>query len=166
MAQTRRPCRQGISLAGLMLLLGVSAGLFGWEGCDAPASPPAQGVLLRVGELTITPGQFQDRRLQSQFIPLQGPGDDAAPQLPAEGVLRELVEELLIEHYARDQGLKVSDGELDQALAEIRGALPPAEFDTLIIESAQSPQGYRRQLRLRLLRIKAIRQAAAAQSYP
>jgi hypothetical protein len=138
------------------VLLGLAAFGFLW-GCPAPVNNGTDTFLLRVGTVTVSPEAFEKRLAHTRVLATHGQGLQIDAGLTADEVLGEIVEELLIRQYAKDQDIGVTDVEVDRAMEEIRGQLPMAEFEILIIESAQSLEGFRRDLKNRLLAGKVIR---------
>jgi len=147
------------------VLLGLGlASLLSMAGCSPPAAEQPEQILLRVGDSTVTLKAFQKRLNREKTAAAQGDEPVAAhDDADVRQALREMVEELLICLYARDQGITVSAAEVDQALDEIRGALPVDEFENLILESAQTPARFREGVYKRLLTAKAVQQAVLAQ---
>lgn len=119
--------------------------------------------LLRVGDATITRDTFEKRLAHARIFSTDGHGLVVDTHTSADHILQELVEELLIQQYAKYQNIGVTEVEVDQALADIRGELPQTEFETLIMESAQTLKGFRQNLYNRLLTEKVIRQAVMEQ---
>ncbi|MEM9187590.1 MAG: peptidylprolyl isomerase [Myxococcota bacterium] len=76
--------------------------------------------------------------------------------------LRSLVDERLIAQRAEQAEITVTEGEVDDAIAEIRrrNGLDPEAFWQAVVRQGLNREGYLHSIRVRLLRIKLLRQEA------
>lgn len=114
--------------------------------------------LLRVRGLSMTPSEFNQavKAVSEEAFPGE---QNVAPAVLNDlrmRVLTQITEELMIGAYAADQGIQVSDEELDKAVADIKADYPDNTFEETLLENAISFQFWRNQLATRLLVEKVI----------
>jgi len=123
---------------------------------DQEPQPP----LVQVGERTISLAQFHAEAGET----LDGVSEQSAAeqQMLQRRLLAQLIDRELILIEAEKLGIEISPGELEMALAELRGAYRPDEFQEVLQASGQNPELWLQQLKLRLLTEKVAEQATAA----
>jgi FKBP-type peptidyl-prolyl cis-trans isomerase (trigger factor) len=143
-------------LPWMVAFLVTAIGLATLGGCTR--KKVEEEFLLRVRGLSITPSEF------NQAVKAAGedilPGDSSAEPSVLNDlcmrVLTQITEEMMISAYAADQGIQVSDEELDKAVADIKADYPDNTFEETLLENAISFQFWRKQLAARLLVEKVI----------
>jgi phage gp36-like protein len=124
--------------------------------CSRPSQD--NGYLIRVGGSTVTVSEFNhavDAAAEDVY-----PGEQeiaAATQNDLRvRVLNQLAEELIISERAKALDIKVSDEELEHAVAEIKSDYPDDTFEKTLLENAVSFKAWKKKLALRLLINKVI----------
>jgi hypothetical protein len=137
--------------AAILLLMGLLAG------CGpAPAVPPV-AYLIRVGERTLTPADFE-AAWGAWNTAGGGESLDEPNALRAAktNLLQQLAEQMVLLERAREIGLTVSDTELAAAVAAIRQDYPEDAFEQMLIENAVARPKWEEALRQRLVIDKLI----------
>lgn len=131
------------SLCGLLLLLPCLS----LSACQNESAP-----LIKIGERALSLADFRQeiRPLQIELV-----------QLPAEQqslllrqVLSQLIDQELLLAEAERRGIDISEQEMQQALADLRGDYTAEEFREILRGSDQEPAHWMQQLRIRLLSAK------------
>lgn len=140
--------RLSIILAGVCLLLFIH--------CSRPTQD--DGYLIRVGSSTVTVSEFNhavEAAAEDVYPGEQEIGGATQNDLRMR-VLNQMAEELVITERAKALGFKVSDEELDRAVAGIKSDYPDDTFEKTLLENAVSFQAWKKKLALRLLINKVI----------
>jgi len=138
----------------------LGAILVAWAGflsCSDSQGPVSPEVLIRINDSFITVDTFQKAVL------------DATDDFPADmdmdagmladirlRILNQFTERLILIEKARELNLQISDTELEEAIASIKGDYPKGEFDQVMLEQAVSFQQWKNDLRIRLLMVKVV----------
>jgi hypothetical protein len=124
--------------------------------CSRPAKD--NGYLIRVGNSTVTVSEFNhavEAAAEDVFSGEQEIGEATQNDLRMR-VLNQLAEELMITERGKALGFKVSDEELERAVADIKSDYPDDTFEKTLLENAVSFQAWKKKLALRLLINKVI----------
>lgn len=140
--------RLSLILASVCLLLFIH--------CSRPAQD--NGYLIRVGSSTVTVSEFNHavEAAAEDVYPGEQEIEGAAQNDLRLRVLNQMAEELAIVERAKALGIKVSDEELDRAVADIKSDYPDDTFEKTLLENAVSFQVWKKKLVLRLLINKVI----------
>lgn len=125
--------------------------------CTEPVEQGEGAVLLRVGERSVSVGEFREALDMAKSV--YPPGSIESPEhhmALCHRVLRETIETVILEATAEDLGIRVTDKELHDAVSEIEGDDPDEEFKRLLMENAVSYTLWKDRLRQRLLMNKVI----------
>lgn len=142
-----------------LILLAVAAG------CDSGgrAAPAPERYRVRVGETGVTATTFQEVFEISKTAYVH---DDITRtevlQQARRAFLNQMVERLTLLERARELELRVSESELDQAVAAARSGYPEGAFERMLLESAIAFDTWKEELRVRLLMERAVEADLAA----
>lgn len=132
--------------------------LVAWAGflsCSDSQGPVPPEVLIRIKDSFITVDTFEKAVL------------DATDDFPADmdagmladirlRILNQFTERLILIEKAKELNLQISDMELEEVIASIKGDYPKGEFDQVLLEQAVSFQQWKNDLRIRLLMVKVV----------
>jgi hypothetical protein len=128
-----------------------------WTGCGRPPAVEPAAYLMRVGERTLTPADFEAAWVAWKAASGGEPVDEPnAVRAARADLLQQLTEEMVLLERARELGLSVSDAELADAVAAIRRDYPEDAFDQMLIENAVARPKWEAALRQRLVIDKLI----------
>jgi parvulin-like peptidyl-prolyl isomerase len=137
------------------LLFLFAALVAAWPACDVFDGPTEKAVLT-VGSLKISPEELKDQWKRMEFEP----GGTSKEQF--DSLLQRVVDHYLILEYAKQQGLSVSDEELESAVKEIKKDYAEKDFQDLLLKGYIDYGEWKEELRERLLNKKVISKASAA----
>ena len=135
-----RFCKTVIGTGSLILLCLLA-------GCGQKDADLGKEVLIRVGTRNLTVLEFNNA-----FEIAKIAYDDSLRQQPEDlrdaqiRLLNELTVEMILLEEAQKIGIKVSDQELEKAVAEIKGDYPEGEFEKTLLEFAVSRSRRKRQI--------------------
>ena len=136
-----------------LVLLAIAAG------CDSggtSASAPER-YRVRVGETGITSAAFKEVFDISKTA--YAHDDLTRPQVLEQArraFLHQMVERLTLLERARELELRVSEAELEQAVAAARAGYPEGAFEQMLLESSISMETWKEELRVRLLMERTV----------
>ena len=151
-----RFCKTVIGTGSLILLCLLA-------GCGQKDADLGKEVLIRVGTRNLTVLEFNNA-----FEIAKIAYDDSLRQQPEDlrdaqiRLLNELTVEMILLEEAQKIGIKVSDQELEKAVAEIKGAYPEGEFEKTLLEFAVSYDSWKNRLKNRLIMNKVIEEELAS----
>lgn len=126
--------------------------LAAWPACDA-FDRPAEKVVISVGSRKITPEDLKAHLKRMAFEP------DVANQERFDSLVEMLVDHYLVLEYGKQQGLSVSDEELENTVREIKKDYAEKDFQDLLlkgyIDYGEWKEGLREQLLIRKITRKA-----------
>ncbi len=124
--------------------------------CDRPTQE--DNYLIHVGSSTVTVSEFKQavQAAAEEVFPGEQEVNAAAQNDLRVRVLNQLTEELIITERAKAMGLRVSDEELEHAVAGIKADYPDDTFEKTLLENAVSFQSWKEKLATRLLIDKVI----------
>lgn len=133
----------------LCIFLMVSAG---FAGCDFFGFSGKKAVIT-VGKSRLGPGAFKKeiKRLASD-LEIDGPGIKEV----IASLVEVIVERLLVQEYARDNGIEVSAKELEEAVDEIKKDHEGADFKEILLRGYIDFDEWKEELRQQLLRKKVV----------
>ncbi|MBI5896821.1 MAG: SurA N-terminal domain-containing protein [Desulfobacterales bacterium] len=137
-------------------LLVVVMGLWVYGGCTRKKAE--EEYLLRVRSLSMSPSEFNQavKAASEEAFPGEQNMEPSVLNDLCMRVLTQITEEMMISAYAADQGIQVSNEELDKVVADIKADYPDSTFEETLLENAISLQFWRKQLAARLLVEKVI----------
>lgn len=137
-------------------LLVVVMGLWVYGGCTRKKAE--EEYLLRVRSLSMSPSEFNQavKAASEEAFPGEQNMEPSVLNDLRMRVLTQITEEMMISAYAADQGIQVSNEELDKVVADIKADYPDSTFEETLLENAISLQFWRKQLAARLLVEKVI----------
>lgn len=114
-------------------------------------------MLIRTDRQTVTQAQFE-RAFEAARIAYS---DDRSvdPETIEKARLRllnQMVEEVVVDHRARELGIVVDDTELDASIQDIKNDYPEDEFEQMLLESAIPFSLWKDRLKVRLLMEKVV----------
>jgi parvulin-like peptidyl-prolyl isomerase len=126
--------------------------LAAWPACDA-FDRPVEKVVLSVGSRKITPEDLKAQLKRMAFEP------DVANQERFDSLVEMLVDHYLVLEYGKQQGLSVSDEELENTVREIKKDYAEKDFQDLLlkgyIDYGEWKEGLREQLLIKKITKKA-----------
>ena len=135
---------------GLLFLF--AALVAAWPACDA-FDRPAEKVVISVGSRKITPEDLKTHLKRMAFEP------DVASQERFDSFVEMLVDHYLVLEYGKQQGLSVSDEELENTVREIKKDYAEKDFQDLLlkgyIDYGEWKEGLREQLLIKKITSKA-----------
>ena len=139
-------------LVGAILLISLMAN------CSRKDSGPGNDVLIRVGDRVVTVLDFNN----AFEIAKTAYSDDEQQQSEEFRkaklrLLNQMAVELLLQERAQELGLRVSDAELEKAIAEIKSDYPEGEFEKTLLENAVPYETWKNRLRVNLMMGKVIK---------
>jgi parvulin-like peptidyl-prolyl isomerase len=147
---------QGVKRAISKRLLFLLAALVAaWPACDV-LDRPAERAVITVGSFKVTPEELKDQWKRIDFEP----GLTSKERFDA--LMQRVVDHYLILEYAKQQGLSVTDEELEGAVKEIRKDYAEKDFQELLLKGYIDYGEWKEELRERLLIKKVISKASAA----
>lgn len=153
----RKPFKPSLKIAvRLLLTMLVSASLFMGLGCTQKKKE--DDYLLRVGNRVMTVSEFNQAVDAAGMEAFSGEKkvDPVALNDLRLRVLNQATEEMIIASYAADQGIHVSDEEVDNAVAAVKADYPDNTFEETLLENAVSFQYWKKRLASRMLVEKVI----------
>ena len=132
----------------VLMLLGAACGLM---------DHPDQKTVITVGSRKVTADELK-RDLKRMTFDLEIVGQDMGSLL--DPLLDKLVDHYLILEYGRQQGIEVSDWELDNAVREIQKDYNEKDFQEILLRGFIDFQEWKEALREQLLLRKIVDQAA------
>ena len=138
----------------------LGAILVAWAGflaCSDSKGPVSPEVLIQINDSFVTVDTFE-RAVQETTDDFPTDMDMDAGMLAdiRLRILNQLTERLILIEKARELNLQISDTELEEAIASIKGDYPKGEFDQVLLEQAVSFQQWKNDLRIRLLMVKVV----------
>ncbi len=141
-----------ISAISKRLLVVIAACVAACPACDL-FDRPAEKVVLTVGNRKITPEEWRAQR-KRVGLELAGTGQERL-----DAVVDRVVDHYLILEYGKEQGLSVSDEELETAVRDIRKDYAEKDFQEFLlkgyIDYGEWKEGLREQLLIRKITSKA-----------
>ena len=126
-------------------------------GCGENGSELESEVLIRVGDRIVTILDFKEAfELSKAEYGSGAGGQPGALQKARLSLLNELSIEMVMLERAREIGIDVTEAELDEAVAEIKGDYPEGEFDKTLLEHAVSFEAWKKRLKTRLIMDKVV----------
>jgi parvulin-like peptidyl-prolyl isomerase len=123
-----------------------------WPACEL-LDQPAERVVLSVGSRKITPEDLKGQRKRMAFEP------DGTSKERFDSFIESVVDHYLILEYGKQQGLSVTDEELESAVREIKKDYAEKDFQELLlkgyIDYGEWKEGLREQLLIRKITRKA-----------
>jgi parvulin-like peptidyl-prolyl isomerase len=129
--------------------------LAAWPACDA-FDRPVEKVVLSVGSRKITPEDLKAQLKRMAFEP------DVANQERFDSLVEMLVDHYLVLEYGKQQGLSVSDEELENTVREIKKDYAEKDFQDLLLKGYIDYGEWKEGLREHLLIKKITRKASEA----
>ena len=130
----------GIILIGICLLTGCFGSDMGDE------------YLVRVGSSVATVADFNSALDISKTAYPHGAANNRASLKAIQlQVLKQISERLILLERAKELHIRVSDAEVEAAIAEIQSDYPEGEFEKTLLESAVSYDFWKKELKVRLL---------------
>jgi parvulin-like peptidyl-prolyl isomerase len=126
-----------------------------WPACDF-FDRPAEKAVITVGSLKVTPEELKDRWRRMDFE-AGGTGKEQFDSL-----MQRVVDYYLILEYGKQQGLSVTDEELESAVKEIKKDYAEKDFQELLLKGYIDYDEWKEELREQLLIKKVISKAFAA----
>jgi peptidyl-prolyl cis-trans isomerase C len=127
----------------------------GWPACEF-LDRPAEKVALTVGSRKITPEELKAQRKRMAFEP------DGTSKERLDSFVERVVDHYLILEYGKEQGLSVSDEELESAVREIKKDYAEKDFQELLLKGYIDYGEWKEGLREQLLIKKITSKASAA----
>lgn len=136
----------------MLLMVGMLLG----QGCAREKSE--DDYLLRVGTRVLTVSEFNQAVDATGMEAFSGEKviDPAALNDLRMRVLNQATEEMIITAFAADQGITVSNEEVDKAVAAVKADYPDNTFEETLLENAVSFQYWKNRLASRMLVEKVI----------
>jgi len=126
-------------------------------GCPGPKSAQDDEYLIRVGEHVVTVldfnKAFEIAKTAYTHNLMQKPGALREAQIR---LLNQMTEELILLQRATELNISVSDQEIENTIAEIKGDYPEDEFEQTLLEYAVSYQTWKEGLKIRMLMDKLV----------
>jgi len=126
-----------------------------WPACEL-FDRPVEKVVLTVGSRKITPEELKAQRKRMGFEP-----DETSKEL-LDSFIETVVDHYLILEYGKQQGLSVSDEELENAVREIKRDYAENDFRELLLKGYIDYREWKERLREQLLIKKITSKASAA----
>lgn len=150
-----RYCNKLSPIFGALLIVCFLAGC-GDYGSNSH-SAPSDNYLIKVGDSVVTTVDFNSAfeiiRTAYSHNALQEPDFCREPKLR---LLSQLIEEMIILERAKELNIKISDSELDKAVARIKEDYDDNAFDQILLEQAVSYNLWEKELGKRLLIEKVV----------
>lgn len=108
--------------------------------------------LIKIGDRTISLSDFRQEIQPLQTELLQLPVEQQ--KLLLHQALSQLIDQKLLLAEAQQRGIEISEQEMQQELADLRGNYSDAEYLAILRNSGQDPEHWMQQLRIRLLSAK------------
>jgi parvulin-like peptidyl-prolyl isomerase len=137
------------------LLLVFALLVAAWPACEL-LERPAERAALSVGSRKITPEELKAQRKRMAFEP-ERHGKEGL-----DSFVERAVDHYLILEYGKEQGLSVSDEELDSAVKEIKKDYAEKDFQELLLKGYIDYGEWKEGLREQLLIKKIVGKASAA----
>lgn len=71
-------------------------------------------------------------------------------------LLNQMIEEMILQKRAEELNIKISDAEVEKAVADIKNDYPPGVFEQTFLEQAVSYNSWKKELKIRLLIKKVV----------
>ncbi len=138
-------------------LIGILWGVFVLGGCSDFKGPQKEAYLIRVGESVMTVKDFKQAfELAKIAYPHDSEQDAASSEKIHLQLLKQMTERMIIMERARELGIKISDSEINAAVADIKSDYPEGEFEKTLLESAIHYDSWKQELKIRLLMEKVV----------
>ncbi|HUV51055.1 MAG TPA: SurA N-terminal domain-containing protein [Anaerolineae bacterium] len=142
-------------MLGALLIIYILTGC-GDYGSDSH-SAPSDNYLIRVGGRVVTTVDFNSSfeiiRMAYSHNALQDPDSCRGAKLR---LLSQLIEEMIILEKAKELNVEISDSELDEAVARMKGDYDDNAFEQILLENAISYNSWEKELGKRLLIEKVV----------
>lgn len=127
------------------------------SGCQKESSP-----LIKIGERSITLSDFRQeiKPLQTELVLLPSEQQN----LLLRQALSQLIDQELLLTEAQRREIDISEQEMQQALADLRGNYTAAEYLKILHNSGQNPERWMQQLRIKLLSSKVAATVTSGKS--
>jgi hypothetical protein len=131
--------------------------LFLFLGCGEKGPGMGKEVLIRVGDRVVTVLDFNEAFEISEIAFAHGSSEQPEDLRKAHlRFLNELILEMVLLERADEIGIRVTDIELERAVAAIKSDYPPGEFEKILLEFAVSYETWESRLKTRLIMEKVI----------
>ena len=148
------------AIALIMALTGCLMG--GLAACGQKGTPAPDTPLARVGSRTITVLDFNRAfEIGKAAFPHNAIQEPALVHKARIRLLNQMIEEAMLLDQAQKRQIRLSEEELETALADIRKDYPEDSFEQMLLEAAISFADWKERLRTRLLIEKMIDQVLA-----
>ena len=145
--------RRGIAFVCTVLIC-----LGGSPGCSKMKEGVNQEYLISSGDRVVTVSDYNKAlsvaKAAYSFEVIQ---DKEAFKFIKLRILNQMIEEMVLMKMANEEQISVTDEELNQAVADIRGDYPEEEFENTLLENVVSYATWEKRLRKRLLMQKVIK---------
>jgi parvulin-like peptidyl-prolyl isomerase len=138
---------------GLLFLLATF--FAAWSACDV-LDQPAEKVVISVGSQAVTPEDLKTYLKRMAFEP------DGAGKERFDSFIEMLVDHYLVLEYGKQQGISVSDDELESAVREIKKDYAEKDFQEFLLKGYLDYGEWKEGLREQLLIKKITRKATEA----
>ena len=146
-----------------LIIVLIALTLIGSAGCQRPPAVDDTTVLMTVGTREIHQDEFQRAyRVFQAAYEAEGDEDPADQQAAIIRFIDQLADETMLMAYAEDEGVAISDEDLDRAVEEIRQDYPEGLFDQMLLETAVNFADWKAALRRRLTIERLVQQELAA----
>ena len=133
----------------------VAALVAAWPACDV-FDRPAQRAVLSVGSRNILPEELRAQRKRMAFEP------DGTIKEPLDSFMQRVVDHYLVLEYGREQGLSVSDEELEIAVREIKKDYAEKDFQDFLLKGFIDYGEWKEALRVQILIKKIMNKVSEA----
>jgi len=132
-------------------------------GCGQKDADLGKEVLIRVGNRNLTVLEFNNAFEIAKIAYDDDSRQQTEDLIDAQiRLLNELTVEMILLEEAQKLGIKVTDPELEQAVAEIKSDYPEGEFEKTLLEYAVSYDSWKNRLKNRLIIDKVIEEELAS----
>lgn len=126
-------------------------------GCNGFGGSTQNDFLIRIGDRVVTAADFNKAlEISKTAYPHSLLSDPDEYKKAKTRLLNQLTEELILQERAQELNITVTDSELEQAIAEIKGDYPENEFEQTLLEYAVPYKAWKKGIRNRLLMEKLV----------
>ncbi len=131
--------------------------IFIFSGCNTPVEEQKEAQVLSVGAMGVTVSEFtRELDLKLSAYPYNIKDEQAEYNGIVMELISELSEQLVLVLAANEEGITVSQGELDAAEAAVRADYPEDSFEQMLLDNAVPYLFWKERLRKSLLMEKVI----------
>lgn len=141
----------------ISVLIGVLLAVYMLSGCADPDAVISDEYIIRLGDNIVTVSEYNRAfEIAKAGYPHSEMQNPTAVRNAKLRLLRQMSEEMIIQARAKEQGITISDMEIEKAISDIKKDYPEGVFEQMLLEYAVPYDVWENRVKTRLLMEKVI----------